>query len=301
MALTNKTISNQPELYIFDADAKSTNVILRLREIVSYRYLLYNLVVRDLKTRYKNSLLGVLWSMLNPLALMLVFTALFTVLSGDGTASPNNFPIFVLVGLMPWNFFSGALMTGTMSIVGSGSLIKKIYFPRELLILSSILSNLVHFAIAAALFLVILYAFGISLTIHALWVPVILLVQIVFMLGICFLLGSLNVFYRDILMILDVVILAWFFLTPIFYPFSQFGEYAQLFGIEFSPARLMRWLNPMASIIDGYRTVLWGVDGTGGVSMNPAYMLRTFITSFIVLVFGYAVFLRTEHLFGEKL
>lgn len=128
-----------------------------------------------------------------------------------------------------------------------------------------------------------------------------MLIQMIFTLGLCLLLGSLNVFYRDVLMILDVIILAWFFLTPVFYPFSQFGEVATLLGLEFSPARLMRWLNPMASIIDGYRTVLWGVDGSGAVSMNPIFMLRTFLTSFIVLIIGYAVFWRTEHLFGEKL
>jgi lipopolysaccharide transport system permease protein len=146
-----------------------------------------------------------------------------------------------------------------------------------------------------------LYLFGLHLTIHALWVPVILIVQIIFMLGLSLLLGSLNVFYRDVIMVLEVVMLAWFFLTPIFYPFSMFGDYAQLFGIEFSPAQLMRWLNPMASIIDGYRTVLWGVDGSGGVSMNLAYIARTFVTSVIVLIIGYSVFRRTEHLFGEKL
>jgi lipopolysaccharide transport system permease protein len=298
---TNRTHADQPDLYIFDAEARPLALSQRLRGLVAYRYLLYNLVLRDLKARYKNSVLGVLWSLLNPLGLMLVFTALFTVLSSDSESAPQNFPIFVLVGLMPWNFFSGTLMGGTNAITGNASLVKKVYFPRELLMLSTLLSNLVNFTIAALLFLAMLYLFGISLTIHALWVPVILLTQIIFMLGLCFLLGSINVFYRDVMMILEVVILAWFFLTPIFYPFSLFDNYAQIFGIEFSPARLMRWLNPMASIIDGYRTVLWGVNGLGGVSMNAAYLLRTFITSAIVLIAGYAVFLRTEHLFGEKL
>lgn len=299
--MTKNNNNTPPEIYIFDADARSTNLYQRLQEIIAYRYLLYNLVMRDLKSRYKDSLLGVLWSMLNPLGLMLVFTALFTVLSGDGDTAPQRYPIFVLVGLMPWNFFSGALLSGTTAIVGNGGLIKKVYFPRELLILASLLSNLVNFLIAAILFVVLLYIFGLNLTIHALWVPVILLIQIIFTLGLVFLLGSINVFYRDVLMVLDVVILAWFFLTPIFYPFSQFGEYTELLGIGFSPAQLMRWLNPMASIVDGYRTVLWGADGSGGVSMNLAYIARTFITSLLVLITGYTVFRRTEHLFGEKL
>jgi lipopolysaccharide transport system permease protein len=298
---TNSTHTNQPDLYIFDAEARQPGLHQRLKGLVEYRYLLYNLVLRDLKARYKNSLLGVLWSLLNPLGLMLVFTALFTVLSSDSEGAPRHFPIFVLVGLMPWNFFSGTLMNGTNAITGNASLVKKVYFPRELLVLAALLSNLVNFAIAAALFVLLLYLFGIGLTIHALWVPVILLTQMMFMLGLCFLLGSINVFYRDVMMILEVVILAWFFLTPIFYPFSLFDNYAQIFGLEFSPAKLMRWLNPMASIIDGYRTVLWGADGLGGVSMDLRYLLRTFVTSLLILVAGYTVFMRTEHLFGEKL
>lgn len=272
----------------------------RLHNLYKFRYLLYNLVLRDLKARYKNSLLGVLWSMLNPLGLMLVFTALFTVLS-SGDNAQNNFPIFVLVGLMPWNFFSGTVVGGANSITGNVSLVKKVYFPRELLPLAALLSNFVNFMIAAMLFIAMMYLFGLRLTIHALWVPAILLTQMIFMLGLAFLFGALNVFYRDVIMVLEVVLLAWFFLTPIFYPFSLFDNYAQLFGVEFSPARLMRWLNPMASIIDSYRTVLWGANGLGGVSMNPAFLLRTFVTSLMVLIMGYLVFIRTEHLFGEKL
>jgi lipopolysaccharide transport system permease protein len=295
-----KTQSTPLELYVFDSKAPPKGLYRRLQEIFEFRYLLYNLVLRDLKVRYKNSLLGILWSMLNPLGLMLVFTALFTVLS-RGDNAQNNFPIFVLVGLMPWNFFSGTLMGSTNSITNNARLVKKVYFPRELLPLSALLSNLVNFSIAALLFIVMLYLFGLQLTIHALWVPVILLTQMIFMVGLGLLLSSLNVFYRDVVMVLDVVLLAWFFLTPIFYPFSLFDNYAQVFGIEFSPAQLMRWLNPMASIIDGYRTVLWGSNGLGGVAMDPAYLLRTFITSVLVLVAGYFVFTRTEHLFGEML
>jgi lipopolysaccharide transport system permease protein len=297
---TKQLKASYPEVYVFDSEARPPGLRQRLNSLIEFRYLLYNLVLRDLKVRYKNSLLGVLWSMLNPLGLMLVFTALFTVLS-SGDNAQNNFPIFVLVGLMPWNFFSGTLMGGTNSITSNAPLVKKVYFPRELLPLAALLSNLVNFSIAAFIFIIMLYLFGLQLTIHALWVPVILVIQMIFMLGLCFLLGSLNVFYRDVMMVLEVVLLAWFFLTPIFYPFSLFDNYAQLFGIEFSPARLMRWLNPMASIIDGYRTVLWGANGLGGVAMNPIYLLRTFITSVLVLIVGYTVFTRTEHLFSEKL
>jgi ABC-type polysaccharide/polyol phosphate export permease len=260
---------------------------------------LRNLVKRDLKARYKNSVFGVLWSLLNPLAMMLVFTLLFTVLRPNET---RQYAIFVLVGLIPWNFFTGSMMRGTTSVVGNSSLVKKVYFPRELLPLSSLLSNLVNFGLAFVVLVVFLYIFGIGLTVHALWVPAILLTQILFTLGLVLLLGGLNVFYRDVLMILEVVILAWFFLTPVFYSLEFFGDTATIMGITFNPAQVMRWVNPMASIIDGYRTVLWGTyQSAGPVSMNPAYLLRTFVTAVIILGFGYFVFNRLDHKFGERL
>lgn len=286
-------------IYIYNADGRQGGWRQKLEELYRYRYLLKNLVVRDLKARYKNSVLGILWSLLNPLALMLVFTLVFTVMSSGTT---RQYPVFVLAGLIPWNFFNGALVSGTISITGNAPLLKKVYFPRELLPTAAVASNLVNFFFAFLVLVVFLYAFGIGLTIHALWLPALLVTQLIFTLGLCLLLGSLTVFYRDVLMILEVVILAWFFLTPIFYSLEIFGEAQTILGITFYPAQVMRWINPMASIIDGYRTVLWGTTlSNGPVSMNPIYLLRTFVTAVIVLVVGYTVFTRLNPLFGEKL
>lgn len=289
--------SGSPDL--FDT-ADWDNWQSKLHELVRYRFLLKNLVVRDVKVRYKNSLLGILWSLLNPLLMMLVYTLLFTILI------PNNnirlFPIFILVGLIPWNFFTGTLMTGTNSVVGNTSLVKKVYFPRILLPTSSLLSQLVNFLLAFIVLIVFLFISGIGLTIHALWVPVLLLTQMIFMQGIIMILGAIQVFYRDVMMILDVALLAWFFLTPVFYPFESLGTTATILNVTFEPAVIMRWLNPMASIIDGYRTVLWGTLGSDGPgSMDPAYLLRTLITAVITFLIGYWIFNRLEHLFGEKL
>nr|HMT22443.1 ABC transporter permease [Promineifilum sp.] len=203
--------------YLYNADRRRGDWRGKWRELRQYRYLLRNLVVRDLKARYKNSVLGILWSILNPLFLMVVFTILFSVLANNQI---RDYPIFVLTGLIPWNFFSGSLMSGTISITGNSGLVKKVYFPRELLPASALLSNLVNFLFAFLVLIVFLYIFGIGLTIHALWVPAILLTQLIFTLGLCLLLGSLTVFYRDVLMILEVVMLAWFFLTPVFYPIT---------------------------------------------------------------------------------
>lgn len=289
---------NQP-VYTFDAAIGGLSRRARWDEFIKYRYLLRNLVARDLKARYKNSVLGILWSVLNPLFLMIVFTILFSVL---GNNEIRHYPIFVLVGLIPWNFFSGSLISGSTSVTGNSSLVKKVYFPREMLPMSALLSNLVNFLFSFAVLIVFLYMFGVGLTIYALWVPVILLTQLIFSMGLIFIFSSLTVFYGDVLMILEVVITAWFFLTPVFYSLEMFPKIVTILGVTFSPAQVMRWINPMASIIDGYRTVLWGTyESAGPAAMDPAFLVRTFVTSIIILIVGYIIFARRDPLFGEKL
>ena len=245
--------------------------------------------------------MGIVWSLLNPLLMMLVYTLLFTKLRPSSGDIPY-YPVFILVALVVWQFLSGSLTSGVECITGNAPLIKKVYFPRVILPMSVILSNFVNFLFAFALLVVILFLARIGLTIHALWVIPLLVAQLIFMLGLVLILSSLNTFYRDVSMILNVVLLAWFFLTPVFYPFEELGTYAEIWGIGFSPARVMRWMNPMASIVDGYRTVLWGnVPNAGPAPMDVLAMLRIFATALLVLLVGYAFFLKTEHLFGEKL
>ena len=295
---TTKNIAQN--YYVYDAAIGDNNIRTRLKTLIEFRYLLSNLVIRDIKGRYKNSVLGILWSMLNPLGLMLVFTAVFSVM-GRGQ-DYRQYPVFVLVGIIPWNFFSGSLTSGAGAIISNSSLVKKVYFPREMLPTASLFSNLVNFLLTFLVLIVFIYVFGIGLTVYALWVPVILITQLIFTLGITLFLSAVSVFYRDILMILDVGLTAWFFLTPIFYPVEFFSNSSVICGITFTPAQIMRWLNPMASIVDSYRTVLWGTQGSiGPVSMAPIFLLRTFVTAVLTFLVGYIVFIRTEHLFGEKL
>jgi lipopolysaccharide transport system permease protein len=287
-----------------DRGQASQGLIDRWRyEIASawrYKYLLSNLVRRDLKVRYRNSVLGILWSLLNPLLMMLVFSLVFAKLIPREDI--RQYAVFFLVGLLPWQFFTGSLISGTTSITGNSQLIKKVYFPRLLLPTSATISHLVNYLIAFVLLLVLLYISGLGLTIHSLWLLPILITQIVFILGLVYLFSSLNVFYRDVIMILNVVVLALFFLTPIIYPLDWLGETRTIMGLAFNPAVVMRWLNPMASIIDGYRTVLWGTMGSNGPApMDPVYLLRTFATSVLIFIFGLVVFSRTQNLFGEKL
>lgn len=284
---------------VFDSD-HSQSWQSKWRELVRYRYLLRNLVVRDLKARYKNSFLGILWSLLNPLLMMAVYTILFTVLIPNDDI--QHYPVFILVALIPWVFFNGALIAGTVSITNNAPLLKKVYFPRILLPTAALLSNFVNFLLSLVVLIIFLFVFDIGITIHVLWVPAIILTQMVFTLGLSLLLSTLHTFYRDVLMMLEVGMLAWFFLTPVFYPFEWITGRAFLMDIPFNAARIMRWLNPMASIIDGYRTVLWGNLGSAGPgSMDLLALLRTFITAVLVFIIGYTVFARSEHLFGEKL
>lgn len=296
-----ETAKNTPDsTLIITPKSHQSSWFSYLLSLKDYQYLLKNLVMRDLKARYKNSVLGVLWSLLTPLFMMLVYTMLFTVLRPGNQI--RTFYIFILVALVPWLFHSSTLMTGTVSITSNASLVKKVYFPRLLLPLAALCASFVNFLFAFAVLLIFLFISGIGLTIHALWVPVILIIQMIFMLGLSMILSAINVFYRDVRMIMDVVILAWFFLTPVFYPLEDFNNQAQLMGFQFDAARVMRWINPMASIVDGYRTVLWGTQTSGGpVSMEPLNILRTFLTAVIVFVVGLFVFRRFEHLFGEVL
>ena len=270
-----------------------------VRELWEYRDLLRNLVVRDLKVRYKNSLLGILWSLLNPLLMMLVFTVVFTVFWPNNQVS--DFSAFILVGLLPWNLFQASMMAGAQSIVGNSNLIKKVYFPREVLPISVVLSNTVNFVIALIVLFPVLWMSGIPTTYHALWLPLILGIQVLFTIGLTLLFCTLNVFYRDTAMVLEVGLLAGFFLTPIFYPMDFIPVEKMVMGIELPIHRLVRWLNPMASLIDSYRTVLYG-NTLGHPPAAPAlnFMLRTTVTALLVLWIGWTVFRRYNGRFGEE-
>jgi lipopolysaccharide transport system permease protein len=183
-----------------------------LKELWSYRNLVYNLVSRDLKVRYKNSLLGIVWSWLNPLLMMLIFTFVFGVLYKREDIP--NYQVLFLSAMLPWNFFVGSVMGGIPSVVGNANLIKKVYFPREVLPISVVLSNLVNFLIALPVFFILAMVSGIMPNRHLLFLPIPILIQVTFAIGIVLILSTLEVFYRDTHMLMDVGMQAWFFLTP---------------------------------------------------------------------------------------
>ena len=267
-------------------------MIGRFEELYDYRELTRNLVVRDLKVRYKNSILGVLWSLLNPLLMTLVFTVVFTLMI---PSQIEDYPVFFMCGYLPWTFLSSSLTSATGSIVSNSNLIKKVYFPREILPLADVLSNLIHFLVALIVLFALIFAFQRDLTAAVLMLPLIMITQIMFVTGLSFLLSTANVFYRDTQHILTVVMQAWFFLTPIFYPITVLPDAANILGLTVNIQLWVRRLNPMASLVASYRDVLYRGEPTG-----LDFFFRTFVTCLVALIVGYLVFCRFGSLFGEE-
>ncbi len=268
-----------------------------LKELVRFRDLLRNLVVRDLRVRYKNSVLGVLWSWLNPLFMMVVYTVVFVFMrrGGDGVVPDRNFPVFVLCALLPWNFFSGSVLQSIGSVADNASLVKKVYFPREVLPLSVVISNLVNFGIALVVLFPMLLFFRIRLTPWVLLLPIIVMIQFFFITGIALVLSTMNVFYRDTKVIMNVIIMAWFFVTPVIYPIDILPRSKEILGVTIDIHRWARILNPMASLVAAYRDVLYY-----GRRVGLDFMARTAVTSLVVLIVGYVVFYKFSRMFGEE-
>ncbi len=245
----------------------------RLAELYRYRDLIYNLVARDLKARYKNSVVGVFWSLLNPLVMSAIFTFVFTVLMPSGLP---HYALFVLIGLLAWNWTVGAVVGGAQSIIAHGHLVKKVYFPTEVLPISTVISNLINFLLALIpLFLVMLLS-GIVPGPQLVLLPLAVLTQCLFLMGLALGLAALNVPFRDTAAVLDVLMLGWFFLTPVFYRVEDLAG---------GWSRLMYIVNPLASIIANYRVLLYY-----NTWPDPLFMLRTFTQALVVLAAGYLVF-----------
>ncbi len=275
------------------ASVRRYSVLAQLAELVRYRELIANLTARELKARYKGSVLGFVWSLLSPLGMMLVFTFVFTVMN------PNNqirhFPVFVLCGLLPWQFFNGSMLSGTSSVVANGDLIKKVYFPRAALPVASVLANLVNFLLALVVLFVALFLSRLHLSPYILLLPIVIIIETCFVTGMVLTLSTLHVFYRDTLMILEVLLLAWFFLTPVFYPIELLPQSSVILGLTVDVRRWMYILNPVASLISAYRDLLYW-----GYRTNLDFFLRTAVTSLGVLGFGLWFFNRFSHRFGEE-
>src|SRR5881227_506937 len=242
---------------------------LRLREVWAYRELLYFFVWRDVKIRYKQTAIGVLWVVLQPVLNMLVFTLFFgrlAKLPSDGLP----YPVFYFAALVPWTYFSYALQMTTNVVVDNQRLITKVYFPRLILPISAALSGLVDFAIGFVVLAIFTLAYGIRPTVAALWLPALLALAFFTALGVGLWLSALNALYRDVRYVIPFLIQFWMFASPVAYPSS------------IVPAR-WRWLyglNPMAGVIDGFR---WAITGRGE---PPGLVLLVSASAVILVLLG---------------
>ncbi|HEY3290797.1 MAG TPA: ABC transporter permease [Anaerolineae bacterium] len=252
------------------------------------------LITRDLKSRYKNSVFGVAWSFLQPLGMMIVLTFAFGVIN-KGPSDLPDFNVFILSGFLAWTFFSNAVVSGTGSVVNNSALVKKVYFPRIVLPISVAFSSLINYILAIPMFVLVALVSGHPLTWTLALVPVAMVIQLVFCIGLSFFLSTVNVFYRDTQFIIDLVMLAWFFLTPIFYDIRAAAPFV-LFGQTVDTAVWLRRLNPMASLVNIYQDLMYR-----GVTTNLDFWLRTTLTSVVIFVLGYFFFQHFSKRFGEEL
>jgi len=255
----------------------------KIKELFAFKDLLKNLVSRDFKTRYKRSYLGILWSLLNPLFIVIVYTLAFDYII---KIRVKDFPMFFMCAYLPWSYLTASLTLALGSLSDSGYLIKAVYFPREILPLSIVLSCLLHFLITFIFVFPILIIFGYFPHWAVLSLPVIILLQSLFIFGVCLFLSSIHVFFRDIRYILDVILTVWFWLTPIVYPISLIPD-QYLFFYK---------LNPMTVFVSAYREVLL----TGELPV-PIYWVAILIATSVSLLLGYFPFLKVKKRLAEEI
>ncbi len=257
-------------------------VALRLRELWEYRELLYFLTWRDIKVRYKQTALGASWAIIQPFFTMLVFSIFFGRLAkvpSDGIP----YPVFSYAALLPWTFFANGLSQASNSLVGSANLISKVYFPRLVVPLSSVLSGVLDFAIAFVVLGGMMLYYGMWPTGAAIWLPLFLLLSFITALGTSLWLSALNVQYRDIRYAVPFLTQFWLFATPIAYPSSLLTE----------PWRTLYGLNPMVGVVEGFRWALFG-------SQPPGAMLGvSAVVALLLLVCGAYYFRRMEQTFAD--
>lgn len=256
-----------------------SDLLLPLR---SYKYLLVQLVQREIKARYKQSIVGYAWILLNPLAQLVVYSFVFSIVFRFPT---NNIPYFIYLyaALLPWTFTQSALSTATMSLVDSSSLLRKVSFPREVIPYASVLSKTIDMLLSSLLFLGLIIIMRVPLAPTAILFLPIFAIQLVLTIGLSLFLSSLNLFYRDIQYLTNLVLMLWMYMTPIVYPLSLVPkQYVYLYKF-----------NPLVGIIEGYRAVLFGYP--------IEYKLIAWSALFAVAIFiiGFTFFKRTEKLFAD--
>jgi ABC-2 type transport system permease protein len=277
-------------------------MIERLKDLWLHRELLWNMTVKELKVKYKRSVLGFLWSFMNPLIMLAVFSLVFTILVKNNEM--QWFVVYLMSGLLTWLFFVNSLMQSVGCVVGNAGLVKKVYFPREILPLAAVGANIFHFVMQMLVFFVFLLVIGWHFSIYILFFPLVMLLEIVFTLGLCLFFSAANVYLRDVQHFVEVATMAWFWLTPIVY----------MIGMVMN--RLGAWyrvylLNPVTNIVELWQFIIYNPHHyapktylAGHARANYISFWAVFYTCIVsvaLLVLGYLYFTRRERGFAEQI
>ena len=304
-------MAERTQTVVRTSEPSRLHALARAREIWSFREILLNVVRKEVKVKYVSSVLGAVWSMLNPTIYLVVFGIVFTLVLKNPIPS---FPVYLLSGLLAWNVFAASVNVATRSIIDNSNLVRKVYFPREVLPLSAIGASLVDFVMQGAVLIVFMILFRYHFNaVNLLLLPLATFALLVFTAAICLLVSSLNVRHRDTQHFLNVLLLVWFWVTPIVYPSGLIQQNAGnhgLFGVDLFHLYL---LNPMADIVFGFQRALYGtvttvVDGervqvlaAQSVAWHAMLLTVVSLVSIALLYLAWRLFFRLSGDFAEQL
>lgn len=279
----SKPVKKEPSRPALRIQASRGWTSLRLKEVWEYRGLISIFVWRDLKVRYRQTVVGALWAIIQPFLTMVVFSVFFGRLAG--MPSDNiPYPIFSYAALVPWTFFANSINQASNSLVNHAEMIKKIYFPRLTMPIAALLGGLVDFLLAFIILLGMMLYYGFVPTINILWFPFFVLLAMMTALGVSLWLSAMNVQFRDVRYMISFITQVWLFATPVAYPSSLLSE----------PWRTLYGLNPMVGVVEGFR---WALLGTGAAP-GPIFVVSFFV-AFLILVSGVYYFRRMEKTFAD--
>ncbi len=264
-------------------------MIANLRQLFRYRALIQSLVARELTARYRGSFLGFFWSFVNPLLLLLIYTFVFTVVMPEvrGAGSPDHYALFLFCGILPWTWFSSSLLESSTVLISGGNLIRKVLFPAEVLPIVTVLAGLVHFCFGLPILAAFVIYSGVPIVAtDLLWLPVVMLVQLVLTLGFALIVSALTVHFRDLRDLLTNLVTLWFWATPIVYHLTQVPE-------RFRP---LLELNPLTHLVVSYQGVLI----TEGPFREWPRLAALGAVSLVLCAVGYAVFDRLRDTLAEE-
>lgn len=259
-------------------------MIRHILQLWQYRELISNLTMREIKQRYKQSVLGYFWVILNPLFQMIVMTFVFSTVMRV-TIPGIPYAMFLYCALLPWNLLSNTILSSTSSLIDHSNLIRQIYFPREILILATMLAKVIDFALASVVFILLMIFFQIKINFNILWFFPLFTIQFIFTFGVSLITASFNLFYRDIQYLMNLILLLWFYLTPVIYPKEILpDQYRFIFKLNF-----------MSVMVNAYRQVILGhgMPKLSSVAIAASLALVTLIT-------GYHIFKKLEGSFADN-